>query len=129
MELAHRNHLISSHFIGFIFQYCLIEERPLNFAVCSSILCPSTFENTTWYDSFKWSMIGPLLWPLSVLSAKRRFCKTSWHLVLNANATYDMIAIPVHWYDLELVYSYDVTDTNKSWNFRGTGEKVPFILS
>ena len=36
----------------------LIEKRPLNFVKCSSILCSGSFENTTWNDSFKWSMIG-----------------------------------------------------------------------
>ena len=45
-----------------------------------------SFENTTWNDSFKWSMVL-ILWPLSILScfalsSKWLFCKTTWYLVL-----------------------------------------------
>ena len=61
-NLAHRNHDLNPHFLGFIFKYCLIEEGPLNFLICSSIL-----ENNACNDSVKLSMIGVILQSLFCL--------------------------------------------------------------
>ena len=84
------------------------------------------FENTLWKDLFKWSMIGLTLKPLSVLS----FCVVGKVIedILNTNFTSKIIIIPKHWYAWQLVYSYDVIDTNDNFHFLGIGEKLPSVL-
>ena len=59
-ELEQQNPYLNPHVIGFIFKYCLIEEHPFNFVICSSIFCLGSFENTAWNDSFKWSVIDQI---------------------------------------------------------------------
>ena len=39
-----------------------------------------------------------------------------------------MIAIPIHWYPWQLVYSHDVIDTNEGFYFLSTGKEVPPVL-
>ena len=48
--------------------------------------------------------------------------------ILNVNVTYEMIAIPIHWYSWQLVYSHGVFYTIESFHFLGTDKKVPPVL-
>ena len=96
------------------------------------IHCSRSFENTTWNDSFKWSLII-ILWALSVLScfvllAKWLFWKTTWYLVLAK--IFWMPMLPTKWLQfkklvyLAIVYSHDVIETNDNFNLLEIGERL-----
>ena len=135
MELAHWNHHLNPHFIGVIFKYCLIEECPLNFVIWLSILCSGLFWNPTWNASLMRSMI------CSVFICFILFCvvnkvkilqdflvSCSREDIVNANVTYEMIKMRIHWYAWQLVYRQYVIDTNESFHFLDTGKKVFSVL-
>ena len=48
--------------------------------------------------------------------------------IVNANVTYEMIKMRIHWYAWQLVYRQYVIDTNESFHFLDTGKKVLSVL-
>ena len=48
--------------------------------------------------------------------------------ILNANFTYEMIVIPIHWYAWQFAYSHDLIDLNEGFHFLCTGQNVCPIL-
>ena len=49
--------------------YCFIPDLPLNFTMCSSMLCSQSFDITSENFEFGWSITGLILKALSVLSS------------------------------------------------------------
>ena len=74
-------------FYWFWFYHCFIPDLPLNFTMCSSILCPLSFNSTSKNFEFGWSVTGLILKALSsfLLSWKCWFWMrtVSNHCVLN----------------------------------------------
>ena len=59
---------MKSHFIGFDVIYCFIPDLPLNFTMCSSILCSLSFNSTSGKFKFRWPITSHILKVISILS-------------------------------------------------------------